>query len=133
MEKTKNNLSKGAVQSLGWTLLIVVAEIVVYVSVIVKGLVEPDLMFGSYGFFIYSLVNAICCFFIVKYKPISILFVPLIINVFLLGMAFFNTSFRIDPWWSPVVGGWILCLSASIVGVILRKRNRGSNIQIQSA
>lgn len=133
MKKHKNNLSKAAVQSLGWTLLTVVAEVVVYVSVIVEGLVEPEVMSGSLGFFIYSIVNAICCFFIVKYKPISILFVPLIINAFLLVMAFFNTSFRMDPWWAPVVGGWVMCVMASIIGALVRKRTSISNIQLEGA
>jgi len=130
MDKHKTNVSKSAVQSLGWTLLTVIAEVIVYISVIVKGLVEPEAMSGSLGFFLFSVVNAICCFFIVKYKPISILFVPFIINAFLLVMAFFNTAFWIDPWWAPVVGGWILCIMASIIGALVRKRASVSRIHL---
>ncbi|HAH25284.1 MAG TPA: hypothetical protein DCL77_16270 [Prolixibacteraceae bacterium] len=130
MKRQKNSLSKAAFKSLVLALLTVVAEVVVYISVIVEGLIEPEKMSGSFGFFIFSIVNAICCFFIVKYKPISILFVPLIINAFLLVMAFFNTAFWMDPWWAPVVGGWIMCLLASIIGVLIRKRASISNLQL---
>lgn len=130
MEKHKSNLSKSAIKSLVLALLAVFAEVVVYVSVIVEGLIEPEKMSGSFGFFIFSIVNAICCFFIVKYKPISILFVPLIINAFLLVMAFFNTAFWMDPWWAPVVGGWIMCILASIIGVLIRKRAAVSNMRL---
>jgi hypothetical protein len=133
MEKQKNNLSKAALQSLGWTLLTVVTEVIVYISVIVEGLVKPEVMSGSLGIFIYSLINAICCFFIVKYRPFSIFFVPMIINVFILVMAFFNTVFWIDPWWAPVVGGWVLCLMASIIGVLINKRTSISSIQFEKA
>lgn len=131
MKRQRNNLSKAAFKSLVLALLTVVAEVVVYVSVIVEGLVDPEKMSGSFGFFIYSIVNAICCFFIVKYKPISILFVPLIINAFLLIMAFFNTAFWMDPWWAPVAGGWVMCLLASIIGVLVRKRTSKSYIQLE--
>ena len=130
MVKHKNTLSKSALQSLGWTMITVLAEVIVYVSVIVKGLVEPEVMSGSLGFFIFSVVNATCCFFIVKHKPISIWFVPLIINAFLLVMAFFNTAFWIDPWWVPVVFGWFLCLISSFLGALV-KRTSMAPVQLE--
>ncbi|HEY3370496.1 MAG TPA: hypothetical protein VGK10_06590 [Prolixibacteraceae bacterium] len=131
MKKPTGNLPKAAVKSLGWTLLTVVAEVIVYVSVIVEGLVELETLNGSLGFFIFSVINAICCFFIVKYKPISILFVPLIINAFILVMSFFNTAYWIDPWWLPVVGGWAFCIMASIIGALVRKRRVQSYIHLE--
>lgn len=130
MEKHKKSLPKAAVQSLGLVLLTVMAEVIVYISVIVEGLIEPEIMSGSLGFFTFSLVNATCCFFIVKHKPISIWFVPFIINAFLLVMAFFNTAFRIDPWWAPVVSGWVLCIMASVMGALMRRRTSVPQMQL---
>jgi len=133
MEKHKINLPKAAVQSLGLAMLTVVAEVIIYISVIMEGLVAPEVMNGSLGFFIFSIVNAICCFFIVKRKPVTIFFVPLIINAFILMMSFFNTAFWIEPWWAPVVGGWIFCVMASIIGALAKKRSSGSYIQLKRA
>lgn len=130
MGKHKTTLSRAALQSLGWTLITVIAEVIVYVAVLVEGLVEPEVMSGSLGFFIFSVVNAICCFFIVKHRPISIWFVPVIINAFVMVMAFFNTAFWIDPWWFPFVAGWVMCLMASIIGTLVRKRASVSTIQL---
>ena len=102
-----------------------------YSSGIVQGVVEPELMNNSLSFFIVSLVNAIFCFFIVKHNPLSILFVPLVINAFILMMAFFNAAFWLDPWWVPVVTGYVVCMMASIIGVLMRKKSTISHIQVE--
>lgn len=130
MGKHKNTLSKSALQSFGWTMITVLAEVIVYVSLVVEGLVEPEVMSGSLGFFIFGIVNATCCFFIVRHKPVSIWFVPLIINAFLVVMAFFNTAFWMDPWWAPVVFGWFLCLISSIMGALMKKTSM-AHIQLE--
>jgi hypothetical protein len=131
MGKHKSTFSKSALLSLGWTVITVLAEVIVYVSLIVEGLVEPEVMSGSLGFFTFGIVNATCCFFIVRQKPVSIWFVPVIINAFLLVMAFFNTAFWMDPWWAPVASGWILCLMASITGILIRKKMSVSQHQFE--
>jgi hypothetical protein len=131
MGKHTTTLSRAALQSLGWTLITVMAEVIVYVAVLVEGLVEPEVMSGSLGFFIFSLINAVCCFFIVKHRPISIWFVPVIINAFVMMMAFFNTAYRIEPWWLPFVAGWVMCLMASIIGALMRKRASDAHIQLE--
>ena len=131
MKANGNNLSKASMQSLGLAVIVIIAEVLVYSSVIVKGLVKPEVMNSSLGFFIVSALNTVCCFFIVKYNPISILFVPLVINTFILAMAFFNTAFGIDPWWVPVVSGWLVCIMSSIIGALIRKRTSKSHIQLE--
>lgn len=131
MKKNRHNLSTAAIQSFGLALIVIIAEILVYSSFIVEGLVKPEVMNSSLGFFIVSALNTVCCFFIVKYNPISILFVPLVINTFILAMAFFNTAFGIDPWWVPVVSGWLVCMMASIIGALIRKRTSISHVQLE--
>ena len=131
MKKNENKLSKAALQSLGWTLAVVIAEVITYIVFVFKGIVEPALMSGSLGFFIVSVINAICCFFIVKDNPLSIVFTPLIINALVLMMAFFNATFWFDPWWVPVASGWVLCIMASIIGMLIRKRISNSHIQLE--
>jgi len=124
-------LSKLTIRSLGLALIVIIAEVMVYASFIVKGIIDPEIITSSTGFIIVSAINAICCLFIVKYNPISILFVPLLINAFILLMAFYNTVFWIDPWWVPFVGGWVWCIMASIIGALLRKRTSISHVQLQ--
>lgn len=126
-----NNLLTGTVQSLGLVLVVIIAEVLVYSSVIAEGLVKPEVINSPLGFFIVNAVNTVCCFLIVKYNPVSIVFVPLIINAFILAMAFFNTAFGIEPWWLPVVSGWAVCMMASILGLLIRKRTSVSRIQLE--
>lgn len=131
MKTNSMKLSKLTMRSLGFALIVIIAEVMIYASFIVKGLIEPEVITSSTGFIIVSAVNAICCLFIVKYNPISILFVPLLINAFVLLMAFYNTVFWIDPWWIPFVGGCVWCIMASIIGALLRKRTSISHTQLQ--
>jgi len=131
MKTNGNNLPKASMQSLGLAFIVIIAEVIVFSWFIVKDLVKPEVMNSSLGFFIVSALNTVCCFFIVKYNPISILFVPLVINAFILAMAFFNTAFGIDPWWVPVVSGWSVCMMASIIGALIRKRTSISRVQLE--
>jgi len=131
MKKYGNNLITKTMLSFKWALLALSAEIIIYTSVIIQGLVQPELFTSSLGFFMVNVVNTICCFFIVKYCPVSILFVPLIINAFIFVMAFFNTSFGVNPWWVPVATGWAVCMMASTIGVLLRKKSSISHIQLE--
>lgn len=130
--KTKKAISFSAVaKSLVLALIAVLAEVIVYITVIIEGIVQPEVMVGSLGLFMVSVLNAFFCFFIVKHNPISILFVPLIINVFIMVMAFFNTANWLDSWWVPVASGWVLCLMASIIGLLIRKRTSNSDVQLE--
>ena len=123
--------SKLTMRSLGLALLVIVTEVMVYASFIVKGIIDPEVIVSSTGFILVSAVNSFCCLFIVKYNLISILFVSILINAFVLVMAFYNTVVWVDPWWVPFVGGWVWCMMASIIGALLRKRTSVSHIQLQ--
>lgn len=67
-------------------------------------------------FLIWGVVNAICCFFIVRQTPKSIWYVPLIINAFLTYAAVTETN----SWKSIILislcGAWLLSIIASIIG-----------------
>ena len=129
MKINLTHLSKAVLQSLIWTLLSVMAEVIIYLILVFNEIVGPQVMNGTMGFFILGVVNVMSCLFIVKHSPVSILFVPLIMNSFILVIAYLNASF--DPWWVPVASGWILCMIASIIGILLRRRNSISHRQLE--
>lgn len=129
MKINLTHLSKAVLQSLVWTLIAVIAEVIVYLVLVLKGIIAPEIMNGSLGFFIVSVVNALCSLFIVKHSPVSILFVPFFMNSFILVMAFFYAT--LDPWWVPVASGWILCLMASIIGIQIRIKTSNSQSQLE--
>jgi hypothetical protein len=74
------------------------------------------------AYIIYGVLNALCCFFIVKQNPKSIWYVPLIINSILIYSAVVERNFWITSMWIFVCSGWILCLVASIVGARIGNR-----------
>ena len=129
MKTTLTHLSKAVLQSLIGTFILVLAEVIVYLMLVYKGIVAPQIMNGSLGFFTVGVVNALCCLFLVKHSPVSILFVPLVMNSFILVMAYLNAS--LDPWWVPVASGWVSCLMASTIGLLIRRNRSGSNRQLE--
>lgn len=129
MKINLTHLSKAVLQSFAWTLIAVVTEVIVYLVLVFKGIVSPQILSGSLGFFTLSVVNALCCLFIVKYNLVSILFIPLLMNSFILVIAFLNAA--LDPWWVPVASGWVLCLMASTIGIMIRRNRSVSNRQLE--
>lgn len=109
-------------QSFVSTFIASVAGVVVYLSVIMDGLVEPEIINGQFGLFILGVLNALSCFFIVRHNSVSIWFVPLLINIFVIAIAFWEPDFWSSTLWIPACGGWILCIVASLLG--LRKGNK---------
>jgi hypothetical protein len=67
-----------------------------------------------------GIVNAICCFFIVKKNPISIWYVPLIINVIYIISAVVE-SMKTSAW-VAICGILALSLIASIIGARMGRR-----------
>jgi CDP-diglyceride synthetase len=72
------------------------------------------------AFIIWGLVNAICCFFIVKQNPKSIWYVPLIINAYFILPAVFEDNSWKD--WLFLCGTLVLSIIASIIGARIGKR-----------
>ncbi|HAH25281.1 MAG TPA: hypothetical protein DCL77_16255 [Prolixibacteraceae bacterium] len=118
MKTPTNNSVITGVQSLGWAFIALIEGVILYGWVVVEGLVEPEVISGSTGLFLYGIVNAICCFFIVFYCPRSVWFVPFIINTFLIALTFWEPHFWNTSLWVPVCSGWALCIVSSIAGAL---------------
>jgi hypothetical protein len=72
---------------------------------------------------LYFLIIAICCFFIVKKNPSSVLYTPILSNA----MPFYFLAVISNYWndpstWIPI-GGFVLSIIASIIGARAGKRN----------
>ncbi|HEY3370497.1 MAG TPA: hypothetical protein VGK10_06595 [Prolixibacteraceae bacterium] len=119
METHRPNSSKEALQSFGLAMMAVVAGVTLYVSVVLDGLVEPEIVSGPTCLFIFGLVNALCCFFLVRHSPLSIWYVPLLLNVFGIVVLVMEPDYMRSALWLPVCGGSLLCIIASIAGAVM--------------
>lgn len=133
MKTHGNNSSTEVLHSLGFTLIVSVTGAVVYQSVVVNALVDSGVVSDSLGLFIYGVINAICCFFLVRRNPFSIWFVPLIINAFVIALTFMEPEYMRISFWLPVCGGSLLCIIASIVGAWLGNTTTTSNSRLRKA
>jgi hypothetical protein len=68
------------------------------------------------------LIIVVCCFFICKNDPRSILYVPLLCNLFSIIIAIVMPTFWKGSLWIVVCSGWILSIFASILGARIGKR-----------
>lgn len=64
----------------------------------------------------YDLIVAIACFFICKRYPYSVWLVPLIMNVTGIIAAFVEPEFWVTELWILYCSGWVLSISAAIIG-----------------
>ena len=119
MKTPSSNTVITVAQSLGWALIALIEGAILYLWVVVEGLVEPEIISGSWGLFLYGIANAIGCFFIVLYWPKSIWYVPLLVNAFLIAYTFWESHFWSTSLWIPICGGWSLCIVFSIAGALL--------------
>ena len=71
-------------------------------------------------YIIWGIVNAVCCFFIVRQNSKSVWYVPLIINVIFIIPAFVE-SMKISDW-IAICGILALSLIASIIGARIGRR-----------
>ncbi|HAH25282.1 MAG TPA: hypothetical protein DCL77_16260 [Prolixibacteraceae bacterium] len=133
MKTHRSNSSTGAVQSFGLALIASIAIAVVYQSIIVNSLVDNEVITGSLGLFIYGVLNAICCFLIVRQNPFSIWFVPLIMNAFIIALTFMEPDYLRISFWLPVCGGSLLCIIASIAGAWLGNTTTTSHSHLRKA
>ena len=70
---------------------------------------------SPYRLIIYYLIVTVCCFFIVKNKPKSFFYVPLICNAPTIISAFWIDFWK-DSIWIIAVSGLALSIIASIIG-----------------
>lgn len=76
-------------------------------------------------YIIWGIVNAVCCFFIVRQNPKSVWYVPLIINVIFIIPAFVEPMKASD--WIAICGILALSLIASIIGARMGRRKTVSD------
>ena len=74
------------------------------------------------------LIIVVCCFFICKNDPRSILYVPLLCNIFSIIVAIIMPTFWKGSLWIVICSGWVLSIFASILGARIGKRNVISKI-----
>ncbi len=77
---------------------------------------------GAIPYIIFDVLIAIGCFYIVKWNPKSIWYVPLICNAIGIIAAIIEPTFWQTSLWMLYCGGWVLSLVASILGLRVGKR-----------
>ncbi|MGD0342030.1 MAG: hypothetical protein ABSA76_10030 [Bacteroidales bacterium] len=69
------------------------------------------------------LIIVVCCYFICKNDPRSILYVPLLCNIFSIIVAIIMPTFWKGSLWIVICSGWGLSIFVSILGARIGKRN----------
>ena len=118
--KTKANRSflnniPSAVQSILWFII---------TTLILFGLGEGvgnifhinEEIFNAIPYIIVDILIAVGCFYIVKWNPKSVWYVPLICNAAGIIAAIIEPSFWRTSLWMTTIGGWVLSIIASYLG-----------------
>ena len=71
---------------------------------------------GAIPYIIVDILTAVGCFYIVKWNPKSIWYVPLICNVVGIIAAIIEPTFWRTSLWMTTIGGWVLSVIASYLG-----------------
>lgn len=84
---------------------------------------------GAIPYIIFDVLIAIGCFYIIKWNPKSIWYVPLICNVIGIIAAIVEPTFWQTSLWMLICGGWVVSLLASYIGAKDGRRlaNRDAN------
>ena len=78
---------------------------------------------GAIPYIIFDVLIAIGCYFIVKWNPKSIWYVPLICNVLGIISAIVEPTFWKTSLWMFICSGWVLSIIASIIGARVGKKS----------
>ena len=78
---------------------------------------------GAIPYIIFDVLIAVGCFYIVKWNPKSIWYVPLICNVIGIIAAIIEPNFWITSLWILIGIGWVLSLVAAIIGARIARRS----------
>lgn len=76
---------------------------------------------GVLAYIIFDIMIALGCFYIVKWNPKSIWYVPLICNVVGIIAAIVEPTFWKTSLWMLICGGWVVSIIASFIGAKVRK------------
>lgn len=74
-------------------------------------------------YLIFDVLIAIGCFYIVKWNPRSIWYVPVICNVIGIISAIVEPSFWKTSLWILICGGWVLSIITSMIGARVGKKS----------
>jgi hypothetical protein len=77
---------------------------------------------GAIPYIIFDVLIAVGCFYIVKWNPKSIWYVPLICNAVGIIAAIIEPNFWITSLWVLICCGWILSVIASVIGARIGRR-----------
>ena len=105
-----------------WASALIVLSVLFVAVMTIPESNEDKPILEAIALIIYGVLNAVCCFFIIKQDPKSIWYVPLIINAILIFSAIGEPNFWRTSMWIFVCSGWILCIIASIVGAKIGNR-----------
>jgi len=78
---------------------------------------------GAIPYIVFDVLIASGCFYIVKWNPSSIWYVPLICNIIGIIAAIIEPTFWKTSLWILICGGWVLSLIASIIGARIGRRS----------
>ena len=74
------------------------------------------------AYIFFNIIIAIACFFICKYNPKNVLYVPIICNAAGIISAIVEPNFWITDLWIFICSGWVLSLICSIIGRVVGRR-----------
>ena len=104
-----------------WALALIAMFGIFIVLMVIGESLKTDTIIGEVLIYvILGIVNAICCFFIVRQNPISIWYVPLIMNVIYIISAVVESMKTSD--WVAICGILALSIIASIIGAWIGRR-----------
>jgi mannose/fructose/N-acetylgalactosamine-specific phosphotransferase system component IID len=138
MKTNKRKSFLTAARSMGLALIILVVSTWFIIGVCYEMSGEyikfkhPDIWLSKYWdiivLILYILIIAVACFYLVRKNPKSIWFVPLICNAYGIAIAITEpVSFWKDSFGIIFCFGWMLSITASIIGARMGKRKAISN------
>ena len=78
---------------------------------------------GAIPYTIFDVLIAVGCFYIVKWNPKSIWYVPLMCNVIGIMAAIIEPTFWKTSLWVMICSGWVLSVIASVIGARIGRRS----------
>jgi len=111
-----------------WVLAVIT---LIVVSIVLFGLGEGvgnifklnENIAGAIPYIILDVLIAAGCFYIVKWNPKSIWYIPLICNVLGIISAIVEPTFWKTWLWMFICGGWVISIIASIIGARVGKKS----------
>lgn len=110
-----------------WVLSLITAFLSVVVLMFLASILSDAAKLGDIGesiaYISYGILIAIACFFICRYNPKSIWYVPILCNTVGIISAVVEPNFWITSLWMVICGGWVLSLLGAIAGTIAGQRS----------